>query len=72
MEDRDVRLDEDRSFVISKKHNNNLYPLLKEYPRGIPDRIICRSLQISKEELETIYKRAILSLKEKLVGDDSK
>ena len=72
MEERDILLDLDRDFIISKKYSNSLNLMLKDNPSGVSDRIICRVLQISPEDLEKKYNHAILSMREKLIGDDCK
>lgn len=72
MEERDIRLEVDRDFILSKRYNNSLHLIIKDNPNGIPDRIICRVLQIQQEDLEKIYNRAILSMRDKLIGEDCK
>lgn len=72
MEERDIKLESDRDFILSKRYNDSLRLILKDNPNGIPDRVICRILKISQEELEKIYNRAILSMRSKLIGEDCK
>lgn len=62
-EKKDPRIQTDRDFVLSKKHNNSLKQLLKDYPGGVPDKVICKVLQISQEELTRLYECAIVNLK---------
>jgi hypothetical protein len=63
---RDARLDQDPVFINSKKYGHNLYKLIENYPNGVPDKVICRVLQISQEELEAAYKKAIEKLQDVL------
>jgi hypothetical protein len=67
---RDIRIDTDPDFVDSPKHNNSLKKLIADYPGGAPDRIIRRVLRLTQEEVEAVYLRAILKLRENLKDDD--
>lgn len=67
---RDVRIDTDPDFVDSPKHNNSLKRLVSEYPNGVPDHIIRRALRLTQEEVDAVYSRAILKLRESLRDDD--
>ena len=60
---RDSRIETDKDFVVSKKHNNSLSRLLADYPDGVPDRVICKVLQILPEDLKKTYRCAIIALK---------
>jgi len=60
---RDLRLETDRDFIVSERYNNNLSELISNYPDGVPDKVICRTLQITQKELETYYDCAIINLK---------
>jgi len=66
-QEKDPRIETDRDYIVSKKYNNSLSLLLKSYPDGVPDKIICKTLQISQEELEKIKKNAIIRLKRSLI-----
>lgn len=63
---RDPRISSDADFVLSKKHENSLNKLMQEYPDGVPDRVICKVLQITPEELKRYYKCAIVNLKKSI------
>lgn len=67
---RDVRIDTDPDFVDSPKHNNSLRTLIADHPNGAPDHVIRRVLRLSQEEVEAVYLRAILKLRENLRDDD--
>ena len=64
MKERDQRVESDPDFIVSKKDNNSLSILIERYPDGVPDKVICRTLQITPEELQKHYDRAILRLAE--------
>lgn len=63
---RDSRIETDRDYIDSKKHNNSLKLLLEEYPSGVPDKTICKVLQVSADELDEIYKSALAKFKANL------
>ena len=65
---RDMRLDIDPDFVVSPKHNNSLKRFMNDHPNGAPDVAICKALELSKEELQSIYDSAILKLRRAMVG----
>lgn len=59
----DIRIQTDPDFVYSKKHDYSLESIINSYPSGVPDRIICRILQITDDDLKKIYNSAIMTLK---------
>lgn len=61
--ERDSRIETEEDFVVSKKHNNSLSRLLEDYPDGVPDKVICKVLQITPDDLKRHYKCAIMNLK---------
>jgi hypothetical protein len=63
---RDKRIDEDRDFINSPKYNNSLKKLLDEHPDGVSDSVICRVLKIEETELESIYLKALMKLKQSM------
>ena len=63
---RDLRIETDKDFIFSKKYNNSLSELLKDYPDGVPDKVICKVLQITPEDFKKYYKYAIMKLKTNL------
>ena len=63
---RDLRIDNDSDFIISKRFGNSLVRLLNKYPDGVPDKIICRVLQITPEEMKKHYGCAIMKIKKDL------
>jgi len=65
---KDKRLYKDKDFIVCPKYEDSLKMLVKRYPNGVPDRIICKVLQISQKRLESLYKRAIMSIERILNG----
>ena len=63
---KDPRISSDADFVLSKKHEYSLTRLMQDYPDGVPDRIICKVLQITPEELQNHYRCAIINLKKSI------
>jgi hypothetical protein len=61
---RDQRLDVDKDFILSPKHDNSLNRLLDENPSGVPDSVICKVLDLTPESLQATYDGAILKLQE--------
>jgi hypothetical protein len=60
---RDERIDTDDDFVVAPKYGNSLKELIKHYPNGVPQSVICRALGITNEQYEKIYSSAILKLR---------
>jgi hypothetical protein len=63
---KDPRITQDPDYVNSAKHNNSLKVLLDQNPDGVKDAVICRVLCISPEELQIIYRSAIMKLRNTL------
>lgn len=63
---KDPRITKEADFVLSKKHENSLTRLMQDYPDGVPDRVICKVLQITPEELKKHYRCAIINLKKSI------
>lgn len=63
---REPKIETDKDYIMSKKHDNSLSALIKDYPNGVPDKVICKVLQISQEELDEIYNRAIINIKNQM------
>jgi hypothetical protein len=40
--------------------------MLERYPNGVPDRIIAQALLISETEVEEMYQKIIVKLKDKM------
>jgi len=66
---RDKRIETNKDFIVSRKHNNSLASLLTEYPQGVPDDVICRVLQLTPSELKVYYDGAMGCLKSVLDND---
>jgi hypothetical protein len=59
-----ARILNDPDYIHSPKHGNSIKRFLDHYPDGAPDGVICKALCISQQELEDIYKSAIIKLRE--------
>lgn len=62
------KISEDPDFILSKKHGNSLKRFLSENPSGASDSSICKMLDLTQEELETVYLSAIQKLRSTLTG----
>jgi hypothetical protein len=62
----DKRIKEDRDYIKSPKYQNSLTKLLEDNPDGVSDQVICSVLGISPWDLNKIYERAILKLRNHL------
>ena len=58
----------DPDFIIAPKYQNSLNKMLKDHPNGVPTKVICKALQITPEELQSIYDSAILKLQKALTN----
>jgi len=61
---KDSRIESDKDFVFSKKFNNSMKLLIKNYPNGVPDKVICKVLQISLDDFKKLYNNAISKLRD--------
>lgn len=64
------KIQNDTDFINYSKHGNSLKNLLKEYPTGVSDSIICKILCLSQTELDQILKSAIIKLRESVGVDE--
>lgn len=62
------RLENDEDFIVAPRHRNSLKQLLSDSSKGIDDKVIARVLNISQEEVETVYQSAILKLRSILLS----
>ena len=69
-EDLVKKIIKDKDFLVSEKHNNSLSKLLSENPDGVPDKVICRVLQITQKRLECLYDRTIFFIR-KSINDNN-
>ena len=68
---RDPRLDNDPEFIAAPKYKNKLSRLLEHNPYGVSDQVICKVLKLTPEEVEAIYSRAIIKLRQAMkVSED--
>ena len=64
--ERDQRLENDKDFVLSKKHGNSLKKLIDSYPQGVPESVICRILQMDTAEVRSSFAKAIDFIRKKI------
>lgn len=62
------RIWSDPDYIDAPKYGNSLHKMLKDYPRGVPNRVACKALQITPEELQSIYESAIVKLRTALAN----
>ena len=64
-----MRIAVEDDFIIAPKYNNSLNALIKNYPNGVPPRVICRVLGITILEYEKIVESGIMKLRLLLVPE---
>ena len=57
---------EDPDYVNMASVRYNLEELLKKYPEGCPDNIICAALGVHRTELPALLEKALRKLKQEL------
>lgn len=65
-----IKISRDFDYIHAPKHSNSLREFLDYYPDGAPDSVICKALCITQQELEDLYKSAILKLREGMVPNE--
>ena len=63
-----TRIDSDEDFIIAPRHRNSLNTLLKNNPDGMEDKIIARALNMTVEEVNEVYEKAIVKLRSILMS----
>jgi hypothetical protein len=56
-------IESDPDFIYSKRFNYSLAELQKRYPDGCPDRIIAAVLMITEDDVEAIYQKIVVKLR---------
>lgn len=64
------KIENETDFINYSKYNNSLKCLLKEYPTGVSDSVICKVLCLSQTELDQMLKSAIMKLRESVGVDE--
>ena len=67
---RNPKIDTDEDYIESPKYSNSLKKLLERYPEGTPISTVCKVLVLKSDEVEKIYKRAIMKLRNLLGADE--
>lgn len=56
----------EEDFIAIKRFDYSLNKMLERYPNGVPDRIIAQALLMDEEEVEELYQRVIVKLRERM------
>jgi hypothetical protein len=56
-------IESDPDFIYSKRFNYSLKELQLRYPDGCPDRIIAAVLMITEDDVEAVYQKIVLKLR---------
>ena len=67
----DVRkmIDTDPDFIYMKRFDFSLEKFLDRYPEGAPVRVIAQALMMTEEEVEEIYERIVVQLRQAMNVD---
>lgn len=61
----------DERFVYAKRYNYDIEEMLLRYPESCPDHVIAAALMITEDDVEEVYERIVLKLRELMgVGED--
>lgn len=64
------KIETEETFIYSKKYDYDINILLGKYGAGCSNKIICTVLMLKPNELNKIYNKIVMKLKQKLNGDD--
>lgn len=59
-------IETDPDFINIKRFDYSLNNLLKRYPEGVPDRIIAAALQMTEDEIQSLYTTVLDKLRKKI------
>lgn len=59
-------IESDPDFINIKRFDYSLSNLLKRYPEGVPDRIIAAALQMTEDEIQSLYTTVLDKLRKKI------
>lgn len=59
-----MRLSEDEDYVYLKRFEYSLEKLLERYPEGCPDRIVAQALMMTEEQVQEMYQKVVVRLRE--------
>jgi hypothetical protein len=60
------RINEEPDFVYLEKFDNSLSKVLDKFPDGAPNKLICKALMMTEEEVEETARSAIMKIREAL------
>lgn len=66
IEEKKHKILNDEDFIDYPKFKNSLSKLIEKYPDGVDTETIAKVLNMTEDEVETIYQNAILKLKNSL------
>lgn len=66
MDEKKSRIMQDEDFVDYPKFKNSIKKIKEKNPDGINDEIIAKILQITPEELETLYSNSLKKIRQHL------
>lgn len=59
-------IDNDSDWIAVKRFDFSLRKLLDRYPDGVPNRVIAQALQMSEENIEEMYQKLLVKLRNKM------
>jgi hypothetical protein len=66
MEQTRSKLENDPDFIAIKRFGFSLDAISERYPEGCPKHIIGKALLLSDDEIDALYDKIVLSLREKM------
>ena len=66
-ENKKYRIENEEDFIDCIRFKNSLNKILEKYPDGVSDDTICRVLDITQEELDTLFQNAIIQLRKDML-----
>lgn len=61
------RLHAEPDFINLKRFDYDMKKLMDRYPEGVPDRLIALALNITEEEVETIYEDIVSRIRSRMI-----
>ncbi len=60
------KINNEPDFIFLKRFDFSLKNLLDRYPDGVPNRIIAQALQMTEVEVEDLYQKVLVKLRERI------
>lgn len=64
-----TRIQTEPDFINLKRFEYSLEKVLERYPEGAPPRLIAQALLMTEEEVEELYQRTVLKLRDVMKVD---